>query len=715
MDEIDDQSAGRSRAGLGLGALTAALLLEGRFRALQAETLARIDPASAEGVSGGRDAVAAWHVAGGLADPWIHALVVGGLVAGIAVTVRRQSARRRTVWTLVCAALVCFALLGVGTTRAGAQWFEPTNAAYSRWLQPGAVAGVSLVVALLLVWVAGPLAARVARTRAAWVALVLALGAMLSHAAASFRRGEPPLHDVRTVDSWFVSEPGALEANGTVQVHEFGSVHLDARARLASDAVREDDFHAWIASGAQVRELDALGKLSANDGEALELIDAAWITRDRQPSTRPTPDAPSLITIAVDGLRPRDLAERLQARSAPPAIQRCAEAGVFFPTVVAPTSDPRANEAALLMGEHPGARGRAPIAQHLGTALNASGLLVTQLCEGAPRPGVAGGFARVDARLGANVIPAARRFLAAHAEERFLLHVTLERLALSETWDADLRSVRKPEGGERLQQLRELADVRVAERATRAERSTDASEPIDVEWRAWLDAAHAARTRELLLELDEFFADVESHGLADRCIVVLVGTGGIALGEHDRLGFGQDLHAESVQVPLLARGPDLPVGERRDGLRDMTLIAGALARSCQVAWPGREASWDWTARDAQPRPIFLRATHGSWNGTPDREILGLVAQGHVLLWCPAAELDTGLLPGFGSWRMYRMEDDPAETTDLSLVNEFVETSIELRAELRVRAEAFARERARAESQLEPWASIGAWSPEVNAW
>ena len=45
----------------------------------------------------------------------------------------------------------------------------------------------------------------------------------------------------------------------------------------------------------------------------------------------------------------------------------------------------------------------------------------------------------------------------------------------------------------------------------------------------------------------------------------------------------------------------------------------------------------------------------------------------MLLWCPAAELDTGLLPGFGSWRMYRMEDDPAETTDLSLVNEFVET------------------------------------------
>ena len=40
---------------------------------------------------------------------------------------------------------------------------------------------------------------------------------------------------------------------------------------------------------------------------------------------------------------------------------------------------------------------------------------------------------------------------------------------------------------------------------------------------------------------------------------------------------------------------------------------------------------------------------------------------------------------------------------------------ELSAELRVRAEGYARERRAAEAPLEPWAALGAWTPEVSAW
>jgi hypothetical protein len=705
---------GRTRAVIGLGALTAAAVAEGRFRVLQAEALTRIATPFGGDSASVRDAVAAWHVAGRLAEPWIQALVIGGLVAAIAVSVRRQSAPRRGVWTLVCAALVYSTWIGLGTAAPAADLFERTDASFSRWLQPIALAGSSSAASAISIWCLAPLAVSVAKSRAAWALVALALGVTAWHATTLFARGEPPQHQLRRNAEWFVVDPRGAERHGALRLDRLGAVHLEPAARIAAVESTADELHAWIVRDADAREVSAQRATISSDENAHVLIDARWIADSVQTSTRSTPDAPSLITIAVDGLRSRDLAEWLQARTAPPAIQRCAEAGVFFPTLVVPTADPRLNEAALLSGDHPASRGRAPIAQHLGAVLNAAGFASQQISEGVPRAGVSGGFAVNDMQCDADVVRTARRYLASHAEERFHLHITMERLALEATWDAEVLSAPRPETGESLDDLRNTARARIAERSVRAERHAD-DPAIDVAWRAWFDAAHRARTRELLVEFDALFADLEAHDLVERCVIVLVGTSGIALGEHGSLGFGQDLHAESVRVPLLARGPGLPNGERRAGLRDATLVAGALANLCQVAWPGREATWDWTAREAQPRPIFLRATSGVWNGVPDREILALIARDHVLLWCPAAERDVGLLPGHGPWSMFRIEDDPAETIDLALVQEFMETTIELRAELRVRAESVAAERRAAERPLEDWRAVGAWTPEATRW
>lgn len=705
---------GRARAALLFGALAAAGLAEGRFRVLQAEALSRIEAPQAFDAAARRDAIAAWHVAGSFAEPWIQALVIGGLVAAIAVSVRRQGAFRRAVWTLVCAALVCFTWIGLGAEPPAADLFERTAAGFSRWLQPTAVAGSSLAVSAAAIWLLAPLAVRLARPRASRVLVALALGATAWHATTLFARGTPPEHALRQITSWLVEAGAPLEATGEIELRVHGAVHLARGASFTAPARSSQFMSAWSNGSGGTREyVGPPLTFSATDG-ARELIDARWIDGAPQVSTRSSPEAPSLITIAVDGLRSRDLDEWLRTRKAPPAIQRCAEAGVFFPTVIMPGSDPRSNEAALLSGDHPASRGRAPIAQHLGAVLNAAGFASGLVSEGAPRAGVSGGFAIHETDRGPESVRDARRFLASHAEERFHLHLTLERLALEASWAADVRSAPRPETGESLHGLRATAQARAAERSVRAERFAD-DPPIDAAWRAWFDAVHRARTRELLVELDALFADVEAHGLVERCTLVLVGTSGIALGEHDSLGFGQDLHAESVRVPLLARGPGLPSGERRVGLRDATLIAGALASLCQVAWPGHEATWDWTARDAEPRPIFLRELHGVWNGVPDREILGLVANDHVIFWCPAAERDLGLLPDYGPWTVYRLENDPEETRDLALVYEFRETILELRADLRVRAERFANERRAAERSLEAWSAVGAWSPEVSAW
>jgi len=721
QDDLTPESAGRSRAALGLGALAAAGLMEGRFRVLQAEALARIEVAAKPEAAAERDAVAAWHVAGSIAEPWIQAIVIGGLVAAIAVAVRQQGALRRVIWTLVCGALVYFSWIGLGPAAPGADLFERTDASFSRWLQPAPVAGASLAASALLVWMLAPLAVRVMRPNAAWAIVALAVAGMVWHTTTLFGRGAPPQHAVRPVTAWLVESGESVEASGELKLLPFGSIALSAGTKLVTpDRHPGGSFHAWDANSrilfvGSARDSDDHSSIRIEaDHGALELIDPRWLKIEDQASTRSTLEEPSLITIAVDGLRSAELAEWLQARTAPEAIQRCAEAGVFFPSVVMPTGDPHANEVALLTGDHPASLGRAPIAQHLSMSLNQAGFASMQLSEGAPRAGVAGGFAGISKQLGSEVVREARRYVASHAEERFHLHVSIERLALENAWDAELRTTARPESGESLDELREQARERIAERSVRAERHDDLA-PIDVEWRAWLDAAHRARTRELLVELDALFADIEAHGLVERCVVVLVGTSGIALGQHGNLGFGQDLHAESVRVPLLVRGPGLPVGERRVGLRDAQLIAGALASTCQVAWPGREATWDWTARDAEARPIFMRQARGVWNGIADREILGLVSDDHVLLWCPAAEPDVALLPGFGPWRVYALENDPAETVDLSLVHEFSKTTLELRADLRVRADQHARERRAAEAVLEAWAAVGAWAPEASTW
>lgn len=702
--------SGRSRAAVGIGALATLCLAEGRFRVLQAETLTRVDDFSAAGVAGGRDAVAAWQVASNLAEPWIQAVVFGGLIGALAVAVARQSTMRRLTWTLVCAALAYFSLIGIATAPVAAELFERTDASFSRWLQPTSVAAVCIGCAAAWIWVIGPLALRAARPRSSWIVVVIACGVTLGHAAHSFRRGAPPTHPVQVVTRWLIETPLDVRAEPNVALGNFGSVFVAPDARLSLPAAAAANLQVWKVDRNPPRVHEATTNFSS------EWIEARWIEADAQQSLRSTEAEPSLITIAVDGLRAHDLDEWLMNRTAPDAIQRCAEAGLLFTRMVTPTPDPRANEAALLSGEHPAARGRAPVAQHLSASLNAAGYLSMQICEGNPRAGVAGHFARVESKLGVDAIPAARRFLASHAAERFHLHLTLERLDLASTWQSDVRTptAQRPESGETLDQLQRASRAQLAELAVRAPR-IDEEAAISVEWRAWFDAAHRARTRELLNELDDLFRDVEAHGLSERCTIVLVGTSGIALGEHGALGFGQELFLPSLTVPLLARGPGFTAGERREGITDMTRIAPTLAELFRVEWSGPTNAIDPSIPDMDSQPVYLHAARGVWNGTPDREIWGVLHDDHALHVCPVAENDSANLPGFGPWRMFRLEADPAEMVDLALIHEFRTTAQPLRAELNVNAKRILRESEQAKATLADWASAAAWNQESPAW
>jgi arylsulfatase A-like enzyme len=114
--------------------------------------------------------------------------------------------------------------------------------------------------------------------------------------------------------------------------------------------------------------------------------------------------------------------------------------------------------------------------------------------------------------------------------------------------------------------------------------------------------------------LRAFFERLERDGLARDTIVIVTSDHGEAFLEHGFLGHGPDLHQEIVKVPLMLRGPGIPVGHRVDapvGLIDLmpTIldlagvdpVAGVMGRSLAPLLRGEADG------GARVRPLFSSA------------------------------------------------------------------------------------------------------------
>ena len=66
-------------------------------------------------------------------------------------------------------------------------------------------------------------------------------------------------------------------------------------------------------------------------------------------------------------------------------------------------------------------------------------------------------------------------------------------------------------------------------------------------------------------QIGRLLDELEVTGHANDTIVIYTADHGLALGQHGLLG-KQNVYDHSLRVPLIIRGPDVPPGERRDGL-----------------------------------------------------------------------------------------------------------------------------------------------------
>ena len=260
-------------------------------------------------------------------------------------------------------------------------------------------------------------------------------------------------------------------------------------------------------------------------------------------------EAVPVIVIAIDGLR----ADALGCYGAPastPAFDAMAAESVVFEWAFAQAPQLQPSMATLVSGMYPTTNGlrvpgdyMADDASTLAEVLGAADYATAAFVEGGPSDsdyGLAQGFDSYQTS-GAPGLAAAD-WMAAHADENFLLVVGgWSRVALEQV-NALLEGSGQPEG----------MSTRVQEvLASRAAGDPAGFDDGDLEWvRAW----YAARVQVIDSLLGEFMAEVRALGLDRRAIVAVLGSNGFALQGHGDL-FGESLYPAVTHVPLMIRLP----------------------------------------------------------------------------------------------------------------------------------------------------------------
>lgn len=202
-----------------------------------------------------------------------------------------------------------------------------------------------------------------------------------------------------------------------------------------------------------------------------------------------------------------------------------------------------------------------------------------------------------------------------------------------------------------------------------------------------LSDLYDAGVRQQDAELEKLFAFLAAHKLLDDTLVVLTSDHGEEFLEHGELMHGLAQFEESVRVPLLFFGPDVPRGVRLAtpvSLVDvLPTILDLLSQPAPRELDGRSlrALWEHAERAAEPRALFIEADMDPPGPTARTMVpgddLAVRCGAFKLVWDPSAN----------SARLYDLVHDPRETTDVSAAH------AELAATLRAELERFRQQRA----------------------
>jgi arylsulfatase len=267
--------------------------------------------------------------------------------------------------------------------------------------------------------------------------------------------------------------------------------------------------------------------------------------KDESPAAGPK----SVIVLSIDGLR-ADALGSYGALAATPGFDALAAESVRLEWAFAQAPQIQPSLATLFSGLYPTTNGlRAPgdymadEAMTLAEVLSASGYSTAAFIEGSPTAsdyGLAQGFDSY--QIGPAPGEAATEWMKAHADEDFLLVFGGWSNPALEKVRALLEGSGQPEGmSERVQQVL-------------ASRATDAPVGFDDEDLEYARAWYSARVQVIDSMLEGFMAEFRASGLADKAILVVLGSNGFALQENGDL-FGESLYTSVTHVPVMIRFP----------------------------------------------------------------------------------------------------------------------------------------------------------------
>ena len=171
--------------------------------------------------------------------------------------------------------------------------------------------------------------------------------------------------------------------------------------------------------------------------------------------------------------------------------------------------------------------------------------------------------------------------------------------------------------------------------------------------RQFITAAYDEEIAYVDQELGRLFAALEEKRLFDRLVVVLTSDHGEELFDHGDFEHGHSMHQELLSVPLLIWGPGVEPGRYNEPV-SLVDLRDTILESVGVV-PGSSAAG---------HSLWPAVTRGQ--AIPDRSILAEATlygpeRRAIIRWPLKLTLETGA----GRRRLYNLEADPAEQTDLA--------------------------------------------------
>jgi arylsulfatase A-like enzyme len=157
-------------------------------------------------------------------------------------------------------------------------------------------------------------------------------------------------------------------------------------------------------------------------------------------------------------------------------------------------------------------------------------------------------------------------------------------------------------------------------------------------------------------EIGRVLAALEEQGIADETIVVYTADHGLAVGQHGLMG-KQNLYQHSIRVPLILRGPGVPVGVRVDRLTSNRDIFPTLCTLVDVAVPKTVEGRNLLPVIAGKEPGHAQAFAGY------RDCQRMVTDGRWKLIRYAVSARNGA--GVDAFQLFDLERDPWEIDDRS--------------------------------------------------